>query len=107
MAVAIRLKRLGRRHRPFFRIEAIERRNARGGRSLETLGHYDPMVSDPNKQNVHMNLERIRFWIDRGARPSETVSSFLRKTDVKWGNPKKKSRKALARKRKREQKGAK
>ncbi len=99
MAVAIRLKRLGRKHRPFYRIDAMEKRNARGGRSLETLGHYDPMVEDPVKR-VTLKIDRLQFWIARGARPSETVTSFLRKADIRWGNPKKKSRKTLHRKRK-------
>ncbi|MAW76022.1 MAG: 30S ribosomal protein S16 [Planctomycetes bacterium] len=91
MAVAIRLKRFGRRHRPFYRIEAIEKRNARGGRSLETVGWYDPLVDDAQKR-VKLHVDRIQHWIDRGARPSETVISFLRKSEVKWGNGKKSRR---------------
>jgi small subunit ribosomal protein S16 len=86
MAVAIRLKRCGRRHRPFYRIEAIEKRNARGGRSLETVGWY---------------------WIDKGARPSDTVTSFLRKSNVKWGTPgQKKSRRAQQRAKKKNSGGS-
>ena len=77
MAVAIRLKRLGRKHRPFYRIEAMEKRNARNGRSLENLGYYDPMVEDPMRRVV-MKVDRVQHWLDRGARPSETVTSFLR-----------------------------
>jgi len=91
MAVAIRLKRCGRRHLPFYRIEAIEKRNARGGRSLETLGWYDPLVDDAQKR-VKLHVDRIQYWIDQGARPSATVTSFLRKVDVKWGNGKKSRR---------------
>jgi small subunit ribosomal protein S16 len=91
MAVAIRLKRCGRRHRPFYRIEAIEKRNARGGRSLETVGWYDPMVDDSEKR-VKLHVDRIQHWIDQGARPSQTVTSFLRRADVKWGNGKKSRR---------------
>ena len=97
MAVAIRLKRLGRKHRPFYRIEAMEKRNARNGRSLENLGYYDPMVEDPMRRVV-MKVDRVQHWLDRGARPSETVTSFLRKADVKWGSAKK-SRKTEHRKR--------
>ena len=103
MAVVIRLKRQGRRHRPFYRIEAIEKRNARGGRSLDNIGYYDPMVDDDQKK-VQLSLERVKFWLERGARPSETVTSFLRKADVSWGNPAKKSRKSLARKRRQQKK---
>ncbi|MFQ5653674.1 MAG: 30S ribosomal protein S16 [Planctomycetota bacterium] len=101
MAVAIRLKRLGRKRRPFYRIDAMERRNARGGKSLETLGFYDPLVEDPAK-GVKLRVDRIQFWLDRGARPSETVTSFFRKADLKWGNPDRKSRKSLWRERTRE-----
>ncbi len=105
MAVAIRLKRCGRRHRPFYRIEAIEKRNARGGRSLETVGWYDPMVDDAQKR-VKLHEERIQHWIDNGARPSQTVTSFLRKSNVKWGGTFKKSRRAQQRAKKKTQGGS-
>ena len=84
MAVAIRLKRCGRTHRPFYRIQAIERRNARDGKSLETIGTYDPFAKG---ETVQLKTERVQHWIDQGARPSTTVSTFLRKIDVKWGKP--------------------
>jgi small subunit ribosomal protein S16 len=106
MAVAIRLKRCGRRHRPFYRIEAIEKRNARGGRSLETVGWYDPMVDDAQKR-VKLHEDRIQYWIDKGARPSDTVTSFLRKSNVKWGTPgQKKSRRAQQRAKKKNSGGS-
>lgn len=101
MAVAIRLKRTGRKHRPFYRIDAIEKRNARGGRTLENIGLYDPLVRDVKKQIV-LDVAAIQAWIDRGARPSHRVASFLRKTNVKWGDPTAKSRKSLLRKRRAE-----
>ena len=101
MAVAIRLKRHGRKHLPFYRIDAMEKSRARGGRSLETLGYYDPLVED-KKKKVHLKVDRVQHWLDRGARPSETVLSFLRSMEVKWGDPTKKSRKCLQRKRAKE-----
>ena len=104
MAVALRLKRCGRTHRPFYRIAAIEKRNARGGRSLETLGWYDPMVDDAEKR-VKIHVDRVQHWIDQGARPSETVTSFLRKVDVKWPMAKK-SRRAVQRAKKKAQGGS-
>ncbi len=58
MAVKIRMMRLGRRHRPFFRINAIESRAPRDGRILEKLGHYDPILKDTDKQIV-LDLERV------------------------------------------------
>lgn len=97
MAVALRLKRCGRKHRPFYRIEAIEKRNARDGKSLETIGTYDPFAAN---EQVKLNVERAQFWIDQGARPSTTVTSFFRTHDLKWGKPKK-SRRSIQRAKKR------
>ena len=106
MAVAIRLKRTGRRRRPFYRIEAIDRSNSRSGRGLEILGTYDPLVQKP-ADRVKLRLDRIQHWIGLGARPSVTVTGFLRKEEVTWGDcarresavKKKPSRKKLQRKR--------
>lgn len=76
MSVKIRMTRMGRRHRPFFRINAIESRNPRDGRILEKLGHYDPIEKDKEKQVV-LNIERTKYWLDKGAVPSDTVSQIL------------------------------
>ena len=76
MSVKLRMTRLGRRHRPFFRINAVESRTPRDGRILEKLGHYDPIEKDPGKQVV-LNRERIEFWLDKGAIPSDAVSQIL------------------------------
>ena len=78
MAVKLRFARLGRRHRPFFRLNAIESRNQRNGRVLEKLGHYDPLEKDADKQVV-LNKERIEFWLGQGAVASETVGNLLAK----------------------------
>ena len=82
MAVKLRMTRIGRRHRPFFRINAIDSRTPRDGRILEKLGHYDPLVKDTAKQIV-LDLERVKFWLDRGAIPSDTVSDILLRLGVK------------------------
>jgi small subunit ribosomal protein S16 len=82
MAVKIRMTRIGRRHRPFFRINAIESRVPRDGRILEKLGHYDPIEKDPAKQIV-LNNERVRYWLDNGAIPSDTVSQILMREGIK------------------------
>ncbi len=81
MAVKIRMTRMGRRHRPFFRINAVESRTPRDGRILEKLGHLDPIEKNPEKQLV-LNLERIKFWMGQGAVPSETVAEILVKQGV-------------------------
>ena len=82
MAVKIRMTRMGRRHRPFFRINAIEGRNSRDGRILEKLGHYDPILKDKEKQII-LNVERIQYWLGMGAVPSDTVSDMLVKAGIK------------------------
>jgi small subunit ribosomal protein S16 len=73
---------MGRRHRPFFRINAIESRNPRDGRILEKLGHYDPIEKDPAKQIV-LDKERAQYWLDKGAIPSDTVSEILLRHGIK------------------------
>jgi small subunit ribosomal protein S16 len=72
---------MGRRHRPFFRLNAIESRNPRDGRILEKLGHYDPIEKDPAKQLV-LNKERIEYWIGVGAVPSDTVAELIAKIGI-------------------------
>ena len=66
MAVKIRMKMMGRKHRPFFRIRCIDSRNPRDGRVLEELGTYDPMVSDTDAHAL-LKTERITYWLGVGA----------------------------------------
>jgi small subunit ribosomal protein S16 len=82
MAVKIRMTRMGRRHRPFFRINAVDSREPRDGRILEKLGHYDPIEKDPAKQIV-LDSERVKYWLDKGAIPSDTVSQILLRQGIK------------------------
>lgn len=82
MAVRIRMTRMGRRHRPFFRINAIDGRAPRDGKVLEKLGHYDPLVKDADKQIV-LKRERIEYWLEKGAVPSDTVSQILIRHGIK------------------------
>ena len=79
--VRLRLKRLGRRHRPFYRINAMDQRSARDSRVIEQLGHYDPLERDHAKA-VQINEERVRYWLGVGAQPSDTVRSLLRKAGI-------------------------
>lgn len=78
MSVRIRLTRMGRRNRPFYRIGAYDNRCRRDGAAIELLGTYDPLNEKPEEQ-VRLNEERIRHWLGEGAQPSETVTSFLKK----------------------------
>lgn len=75
MAVKIRLKRLGKKKQPFYRIVVADSRAPRDGRSIEKLGHYNP-ITDPAE--LVINEERLFHWLDQGAQPSDTVFSLLR-----------------------------
>ena len=81
MAVKLRLKRLGRRHRSVFRVSAMDGRCPRDGRVLEELGIYDPANLDAGEQ-VKLNEERIKYWLSVGAVPTETVASLLKKQGI-------------------------
>lgn len=81
MAVKIRMTRMGRRHRPFYRINAVESRTPRDGRILEKLGHYDPIEKDQSKQVV-LNTERVQYWIGQGAVASDSVAQILKKLGI-------------------------
>ena len=81
MAVKIRLKRLGRSKRPFYRIHAIDRRSARDSRSIEELGYYDPIDPDLSKA-LKIKHDRVKYWLSVGAQPSDTVRSLLKKSGL-------------------------
>lgn len=78
MAVRIRMKRLGRKHRPFYRICVMDIRSPRNGKAIEELGFYDPMVADKSKR-VTVDLERVDHWIAQGAQPSDKVAVLIKK----------------------------
>ena len=78
MAVRIRMKKLGRKHRPFFRMVAIDGRAPRDGKVIEELGHYDPLVRDTDARAV-LNGERIAYWLSVGAQPSENCAVLIKK----------------------------
>lgn len=79
MAVKIRLTRKGTKKKPFYRIVAADIESPRDGRFLELLGTYNPMV-DPAA--VTLKEERIKYWLDEGAKPSTTVLSILKREGV-------------------------
>lgn len=87
MAVVLRLKRGGRKNRPFYRICVFDTRTRRDGRTIEEIGHYDPIRTGGEPQ-FDVKEERAKYWLSVGARPSETVASLLRRSDVEvpdWG----------------------
>ena len=78
MAVRIRMKKLGRKHRPFFRVCVMDARSPRDGKAIEEVGTYDPMVPDKAKR-VKLDLERIDHWMGHGAQPSHKVGVLIKK----------------------------
>ena len=78
MSVRIRMKQMGRKHRPFYRICAMDIRRPRDGRVLEQLGTYDPLVPDPDARAV-LNGPRIKYWLSVGAQPSDKVKVLIKK----------------------------
>ena len=77
------MKKMGRKHRQFFRIVAIDSRQPRDGRVIEELGSYDPMVKD-TESRVRFNPARVKYWLGVGAKPSEKVAVFFKKYMDKW-----------------------
>mgnify|MGYP001547824002 CR=1 FL=1 len=78
MAVRIRMKKLGRKHRPFFRICAMDRRAPRDGRVIEELGYYDPMCKEKDARAV-LKADRIDYWLSVGAQPSHRCATLIKK----------------------------
>ena len=78
MAVCIRMKMMGRKHRPYFRIVAIDRRQPRDGRIIEELGSYDPMVRNTDER-VKLKPDRVKYWMGVGALPSEKCAVLFKK----------------------------
>ena len=79
MAMKLRLTRMGCKKRPFYRIVAMNSETRRDGRALEYLGYYNPMV-DPAE--IKVDSEKVRFWLARGAKPTDTVRALLQKAGV-------------------------
>ena len=79
MAVRIRLRRVGRKNAPAYRIVVADSRSPRDGRFIEIIGQYQPRMTD---KAIQLNAERANYWLDVGAQPSDTVRSLLRKAGV-------------------------
>ena len=78
MAVRIRLKKMGRAHRPFFRLCAIDQRSPRDGRVIEELGQYDPMAPETDARAI-LKGDRINYWLSVGAQPSDKAGVLIKK----------------------------
>lgn len=78
MAVRIRLKKMGRKARPFYRLCATDVRAPRDGKVIEELGHYDPMVPDTDARAI-LKSDRIDYWLSVGAQPSDAARTLIKK----------------------------
>ncbi len=78
MAVRIRMKKMGRKHQPFYRICAMDVRAPRDGKVIEELGYYDPMVKETDARAI-LKGERISYWLSVGAQPSDKVKVLIKK----------------------------
>jgi len=76
MAVSIRLRREGSKNRPYYRIVVADSRGPRDGKFIEIIGTYDPKLTG---QNSSFSVERAEYWMSKGARPSDTVRSLIKK----------------------------
>jgi len=76
--VVIRLTRMGTKHKPFYRIVATDKRRPRESRYIDLIGHYNPMREAPD---IKIDLDKYNEWITKGAKPSPTVKSLIKKVN--------------------------
>jgi small subunit ribosomal protein S16 len=79
VAVRIRLRRMGAKKRPFYRVVVADSRAPRDGRFIETLGTYNPLITPAE---VKLNAEKVQLWLSRGAQPSDTVRRLLARENL-------------------------
>jgi len=77
--VKIRLKRMGMKKMPFYRLVVIDSRSARDGRAIEEVGYYNPMTEPAE---LKIDEERAKYWIANGAQPTDTVRGLLKKAEA-------------------------
>ena len=106
MALKIRLSRAGSKKRPIYRVVVADSRSPRDGRFIEKVGLYNPLLQKDNKDRIQLNLDSIKEWISKGAKPTDKVARFLGEAGVipmpaqgnnpKKAQPKKKAQERLA-----------
>lgn len=82
MALKIRLARGGAKKRPFYQIVIADARSPRDGRFVEKVGTYNPMLPHDNENRIHLNTDRIKYWLGVGAQPTDRVALFLGKANL-------------------------
>lgn len=112
MATKIRLARGGSKKRPHYAVVIADSRMARDGRFLEKVGTYNPLLAKDREDRIKLDMERIQFWLDRGAQPTDRIQRFLEaagvRTKAERNNPQKAQpgKKAAARAKERADKAA-
>ena len=79
MAVKIRLKRIGAKKTPFYRVVVADERSPRDGKFIEEIGYYNPLT---NPADIKIDAEKATKWLNNGAQPTETVRTLLKKTEI-------------------------
>jgi small subunit ribosomal protein S16 len=82
MAVKLRLKRMGNRHRPFYRLSAVDNRQKRDGAVIEELGYYNPLHKETQAW-AKLKLDRCAYWLSVGAQPTPTAASLMKHAGMK------------------------
>jgi len=77
--VKLRLKRMGMKKNPFYRVVATDSRNPRDGRFIEEIGYYNPMVEPPE---LKLDAERVKYWLGNGAQATDTVRALIKKSEA-------------------------
>jgi small subunit ribosomal protein S16 len=106
MALKIRLSRGGSKKRPFYKVVVADSRSPRDGRFIEKVGHFNPLLPKDNPERLNLDLDKIKEWLDKGAKPTEKLGRFLgeanvipmpeQKNNPKKAQPKKKAQERLA-----------
>ena len=95
MALKIRLARGGSKKRPYYRIVVADVRNPRDGRFIEKLGTYNPLLSKESNERVTLQVDRIKYWLGVGAKPTDRVLRFLDAEDIAKRPPRNNPKKAI------------
>jgi len=82
MAIKIRLSRAGSKKRPIYRVVVTDSRNPRDGRFIEKVGMYNPLLKKDDKDRVQLDIEKIKEWMSKGAKPTDRVARFLGEAEV-------------------------
>jgi small subunit ribosomal protein S16 len=77
MALKLRLTRMGSKKKPFYRVVAVDSQTRRDGRALDYVGYYNPMT---NPADIKFDQDKVKMWMERGAQPTDTVRSLLKKS---------------------------